>query len=310
MSRVPILALATVLLVAGCLGPLGGDGDGRKKIVLAIQPTDNPSKIQDKAAELERFLEERTGFDIEVLTPLSNNGVIEALRFQHADMAMLSAWPSYLANKIAGAEIVLAENREVQVGPAKQVQPYYFSYYVVPTGSGIQSLSDLQGKRVAFPSSTSTSGYVFPIAKLVNEGLLSKPAGAEADPKSFFGTVVFSGGYAQNWEALKRNQVDATVIAGDVNAKLYYEVLNGTRIVGTQGPIPSHGVVAAKHLPTEERAKLVAAFLELKGEHKELMRSLVSAIFVEYVETTTANHTAALQAALETTGMKFQERLG
>lgn len=310
MSRLVVLACLVALLTAGCMGPLSTDTGGGKTFVLAIQPTENPSQIQDKAAQLEQFLEARTGFDIEVLTPLSNNGVIEALRFKHADFAMLSAWPSYLANKVAGAEIVLAERREVQVGTENQVQPFYFSYYVVPKTSSLETLAQLQGKKVAFPSSTSTSGYVFPLAKLVADGLVTRASGAEADPRTFFGGVTFSGGYSQNWEALKKNQVDATVIAGDVNAKLYYEVLNGTKIIATQGPVPSHGVVAGKHVSQEDRAKLVAAFLELKGEHKQLMRSLVSAIFVEYVETTTANHTAALQTALDTTGLKFQERLG
>src|SRR3989304_1808375 len=64
-------------------------------------------------------------------------------------------------------------------------------------------------------------------ARLVELGLVD-PAGKEIDPKQFFSEVYFAGGYAQAWEALKKGQVDATVIAGDVSEKLYREVPDGT----------------------------------------------------------------------------------
>jgi phosphonate transport system substrate-binding protein len=311
-ARNPLLVVSLIVSItaAGCFTGAQDIHTGDRPIVLAIQPTDNPENLRAQAAQLEAFLEERSGLEIDIIIPLSNTGVIEALNFRHADAAMLSAWPSYLANKVAGAEVALAEKREVVIGDEPTVQPFYFSYYVVPKDSPIQTLEDLRGKRVAFPSATSTSGYVFPIANLVKEGVLTKPANREADPKEFFSSVHFAGNYGAGWIALQNGQVDATVIAGDVSAKLYYEVLNSTRVVATQGPVPSHGVVVAKHLGEPARSKLLAAFLELKGEHQPLMRSLVSAIFVEYTPTTTSNHTASLQQALDLVGIRFQERLG
>lgn len=304
------IVLVLALVNAGCLGGMGGGGgDGRTVVVLAIQPTENPASITDKAAALEAFLEDRTGFDVQIRVPLTNTGVIEALNFEFADLAFLSAWPSLLAAERAGAHIGLAEKREVLIDGTTQVQPYYFSYYVVKKDSPIQTLADLRGKRVAFPSSTSTSGYVFPLAKLVDEGLATKPASGEFEPKTFFGTVLLAGGYKQAWEALNNGQVDASVIAGDVSASLYYEVLNNTRVIATQGPVPSHGVVFAKGLDAGVESKLVQALLELKGENRALMRSLVSAIFVEFVETTTANHTGPLDDALGKLGLRFTDKL-
>jgi hypothetical protein len=40
------------------------------------------------------------------------------------------------------------------------------------------------------------------------------------------------------------------------------------------------------------------------------MRKLVSGIFVEFRETTTAEHTAALESALAKTGLRHQDKIG
>ena len=318
MTRFPLL-LAAALLLAGCATPPALDQAGTAapaKVVLAIQPTDNADAIMEKATEMERFLEARmkedgVEADVEIIVPLTSTGVVEALRFGHADAALMSAWPATMASKRAGAEVVLAEMREVAIGAESQVAPYYYSYYVVLKDSPYQTLDDVKGRKAAYPSSTSTSGYVFPVAKLVQEGLVMVAAGGEADPRQHFGQVQFAGGYAQAWEALRAGQVDVAVTAGDINAKLYGEVRNGTRVIAEQGPVPSHGVVFAKDFAgTPEGDALKSALLDLKGEHKDLMRKLVSGIFVEFKETTTEEHVAGLAGALNATGIKFNEKLG
>lgn len=288
----------------------------RTTITLAIQPTDNAASIQDRATELEQFLEASMmakGFDadIEIYVPLSHMGTVEALRFGHADAAFLGSWQASLANARAGADVVLAEKREVLIGSEPRVEPYYFSYYVVAKDSPYQTLEDVRGKTVAYASPTSGSGYVFPLAKLVQDGLIPAAAdGKEADAKRFFGNVVFAGGYAQAWEALKNGQVDVAVTAGDINAQLYNTVLENTRIIAEQGPVPSHAVVFSQQFRgTPEAEAFQASLLELKGEKRDLMRKLVSGIFVEFAPTTTEDHVAGLTSALQVTGIRFSDKL-
>jgi phosphonate transport system substrate-binding protein len=320
--RAPLLALGLVvaIVLAGCVGPgvpgtstnstTGAPYTPPMKVRLAITPTQDAAAIQSKATELELFLENRTGYDFEIFVPLTYVGVIEALRFGHADIALMSAWPAATAASIAQARVELAEMREVIVDGQPTVAPSYYSYYVVLKNSTYQTLDDLRGKTVAYPSTTSTSGYVYPVAKLVSKGYIPAPAaGKEADATQFFGRTLTSGGYQGAWNALKNGQADVAVTAGDIAASLFYEVLNNTRIIETQGPIPSHAVVFGKDFTGEKADRTKAAFLELKGEHKELMRKLVSAIFVEFRETTTATHVAPLQEALTATGLKLSERL-
>lgn len=327
MIRILRLALAasTLLALGGCRAPAPAPPAAEAPvpkpatITLALQPTDNAANIQARATELEQFLEstmkaQGSEADIEIYIPLSTAGVVEALRFGHADAAMMSAWPATLASERAGARIVLAEQREVMVGDAPTVGPFYYSYYVVLKDSPYRTLADLKGKIVAYPSQTSTSGYVFPVAKLVAEGLIAAPGpsaapNTEADPREHFGHVVFAGGYAQAWEALKAGQADVGVTAGDINAKLYAEVLEGTRIIAEQGPIPSHAVVYAKEFTGARADALTRALLELKGEQREIMRKLLSGIFVSFAQTTTEQHAKDLATALEATGFRLQEKL-
>ena len=308
------LGVSAGVLVPGALVACGDDSPATapveaKRITIAVQPTNTPEKLTADAKEIEVFLSARMKAPVELVFPTSFAGVIESLRFGHAQAAFMSAWPSALAKKLAGAEVVLAEVREVVIEGKKTEAPFYFSNWVVKSDSPYTDLSQLRGKKASLPSQLSTSGYVAPVARLVQLGYL--PAdGKEADPTKFFGQVLYSGGYAQSWEALKSGQVDVSVIAGDVAENLYREVLAGTRTLETQGPIPSHGVVFAKQLEDPQRTQLRDALMALgTPENRELMRKFISGIFVSFVPTTTDEHLATLTTFLQLTQAQFVERL-
>jgi len=292
-----LLAIATV----AC-------GEGRTKIVIAVQPTSTAEELSAEASEIEDFLEDRVDADVEVLFPTTYAGVIEALRFGTADAAFMGAWPAALASQEAGAEVVLAEVRAVTIGDENTEAPYYYSYWVVEPDSPYQTLADLEGKDVAFPSQLSTSGFVAPTAKLVALGLIDAEGDEPADPDDFFGEVFFAGGYAQGWAALEAGQVDATVIAGDVPEDLYREVLANTRVIEEQGPVPSHAVVFSQELKEPLRGDLLAALEELgQPANRELMRTFISGIFVSFEPTTTDEHLGALNEFLDATNLAFSE---
>ncbi|MCS6927646.1 MAG: phosphate/phosphite/phosphonate ABC transporter substrate-binding protein [Candidatus Binatia bacterium] len=308
--------LGVLLLSLLCLPLVGTACHGqpesrvRPTLTIAIQPTATPEVLTAESEELKAFLQQRLpGVEIALYVPTMYVGAIEALRFGHAQAAFMSAWPAALAKIHAGAEIALAEVREVVIEKEKVERPFYFSYWVVPKHSPFQSLTDLRGKRVAFPSPLSTSGYVFPLARLVELGLIDV-AGKEADPRQFFGEVLFAGGYAQAWEALKQGQVDVTVIAGDVPEQLYHAVRDATRVVEQQGPIPSHAVVFSKDLQEPLRSQFTAALLELgQAKNRPMMRKFISSLFVGFQEARTEEHLGTLFAALQRTNVSYTERL-
>jgi len=312
MKRWGLLMAFSALTAVACTPTAPAPtGDAPKpKLVLAVQPTNTPEQLASEAKGLEEFLEQRTGADVEIRFPTTFAGVIESLRFGHADAAFVSAWPASLAQKRAGADVVLAEIREVVIDDKKVEEPFYYSYWVVRRDSPYKTMQELKGKKAAVPSPLSTSGYVAPIGRLVETGLLTPAQGKEADPKQFFGEVFFAGGYAQAWEALKTGQVDVAVIAGDVSESLYREVLANTTVVEKQGPIPSHAVVFSKNLQEPLRGKLQEALLALgSGENRPLMRKFISGIFVSFKPTTAEQHLTGLNKYLTLTNFQFTESL-
>lgn len=302
-----------VLAVAACAAaPSASPARSKERLVVAIQPTFAATEMLEKAKPIEQFLEQRLGdVDVEIYAPMSQAGVIEAIRFGQAHIAFMSAWPSFLAVDLAGAEIALAEVREVSIDGQKTEATYYFSSWVVTHDSPAHSLADLKDKVACFPSPLSTSGYVAPMGRLIELGLLTKPAKGEAEPKKFFGDVVFGGGYQQCWEALKARQVDVTIIAGDVPEKLYTEVLAHTRALAQQGPIPSHGVVVSQALQEPLRARALDAIAALGApEQRTLMRGFISSIFVGFQKVNAETHLGALKTYLQQSGLMFTERIG
>jgi phosphonate transport system substrate-binding protein len=304
------VAVFALTLVATSSSSLRAQTPRAGKIVIAVQPTATPEQLSTDAKELREFLGKRLNRDVEIVFPMTFAGVVEALRFGHAQAAFMSAWPAHLAVKYAKAEVVLAEVREVVIGQDKKEETFYFSYWVVPKDSTASKLEQLRGKSAVFPSPLSTSGFVAPLARLIELGLVPQQPGKEADPKAFFGDVRFVGGYVQGWEALKAGQADVAIIAGDVSEKLYREVLSGTKVIEQQGPIPSHAVVFAKDFDPAAKAQLREALLELgQPEQRVLMRKFISGIFVGFRPTTADQHLAALDKFLAQTQLAFVERL-
>jgi phosphonate transport system substrate-binding protein len=312
MKRATRLALiGTAFFVASLLGlyeflHLLPAGERVDKLIVTVQPTQNPIDLRTPSEALRKYLEERIGIPVEFYVPTDYAQVVEALRYKNTHVAIMGSWPAYLAVKNAQAELLLAEVRTVAIGGERVNATYYYSYWIVLKDSPYHSLADLRGKRVCFPSRVSSSGYLAPLARLVELGLLERQGSGAADPSKFFGEVVIGGGYGQCWEALKAGQVEATVIAGDVSYSLYTEALESSRIIETQGPLPSHVVVVAKDLPPELKRKIRNAFLGLSDpNNRDLMRRFVSALFVGFEEKSEEEHFSSLRRYIELTGLSY-----
>jgi phosphonate transport system substrate-binding protein len=309
MTRLFSLSVLSWLILNSIIA---GASFAQDKLVIAIQPTLSSDEMLSKAKPLEKFISDGLGgkTQVQIYVPSSYAAVVESLRFGHAHVAFMSAWPAQLAVQLGGAEVPLAEVRRVIHGDKSLDATSYYSYWVVRPNSPHKNLESLNGKSVCFPSPISTSGYVAPMGRLAELNLLKSAKGAEADPKTFFKDVLFGGGYAQCYQALKQGQVEATIIAGDVPEKLYKEVLADTRVIEQQGPIPSHAVVISKELKEPLRQKTLETITKLGApEHQNLMRSFISSIFVGFKPTTAAEHLSSLNNYLKLVGLKYTERL-
>ncbi|MCS7095398.1 MAG: phosphate/phosphite/phosphonate ABC transporter substrate-binding protein [Thaumarchaeota archaeon] len=308
MKRALVLGVVAfaVLAVAALLMFLNQQ-QGEEPLVIAIQPTQNPAAILERSQQLKSFLSQRLGRQVEVYVPTSYSAVIEALRYGNVHAAMMGSWPSALAVTVSDSEVYLAEVRTVAIDGQRVSGTYYFSYWIVKPESPYKRLEELRGKRVCFPSQISSSGYLAPLAKMVELGLLTKRSDRPVDPKEFFSEVYFGGGYQQCYEALMAGNVDVTVTAGDIAYDLYQRVMATTRVIEQQGPLPSHTLVVSNRVDARTREQLVSAFLELgKEEYRDLMRNLVSGLFVGWERKGSKDHLSSLQRFIELTGLRYE----
>ncbi|MFP4599830.1 MAG: phosphate/phosphite/phosphonate ABC transporter substrate-binding protein [Persicimonas sp.] len=306
-QRLLVLLAAGLLFAAGCeqdQREADGEQEGKEvieeddeaeepavdKLVYAFQPQENPEAITPDAEKLAEYLEEQTGIESEVYLPTNYAGVVEALRAKNADVAYFSGWPYLIASQEAGVELLVAEERDGE--------PFYHSQWYVREDSDIDSLEQLEGKSIAFTSPTSTSGYLFPLAKVIEEGHIEKGG----DPKSFFGNVIYAGGYEQALQALAEGKVDAAA-ASDYAPERYLdeETQAKIKVLSKQGPVPTHNIGIRGDLPDEVKTKVKEALLSLNdSENKELLKSVYGA--EKLVERTHDEHVAALAKSLELVG--------
>jgi phosphonate transport system substrate-binding protein len=236
-------------------------------LTFAFQPQENPEGLHLDTRRFVDFIADETGFEAEVFQPTNYAAVVEALRSKNADVAYFSGLPYLMAHEMAGVELLVVEERDGN--------PFYYSQWYVLDDSDIESLADLKDQHIAFTSPTSTSGYLFPLAKIIDEGLLERGG----DPRDFFGEVLFAGGYEQALLALANGRV-AAAAASDYALQQYLDDDQRARIrvLAQQGPVPTHGLAIRGDLPDEVKDAIRQALLKLnEEEHVELLRSVYGA---------------------------------
>ncbi len=264
-----------------------------EKLTFAFQPQENPGGLELSTKKLAEFMTSETGIEAEIFVPTSYAAVVEALRNDNADVAYFSGWPYLIAHNTANVELLVAEERNGK--------PFYYSQWYVAKDSEYESLADLKGKSVAFTSQTSTSGFLFPVAKVVEEGHL-KPG---QDPREYFGEVLFAGGYEAALKSLAAGKVEAAAASDYAPGRyLSKEEQAKIRVLTKQGPAPTHGIAIKADLPDDVKDKVKAALLKLnEPENKELLQSIYGA--EKLVERTHEEHVQALAKAQKAVGADY-----
>ena len=256
-------------------------------LTFAFQPQENPDGLQLDVERFAEFIGERTNHEVEVFLPTNYASVVEALRSGNADIAYFSGLPYLHAHEKAGVELLVVEERDGN--------PFYYSQWYALADSDIEELSDLEGRSIAFTSPSSTSGFLFPLAEVIDQGLLEKGG----DPQAFFDTVLYAGGYQQALMALVHGRVEAAA-ASDYALQTYLSEEDQARlkVIARQGPVPTHGLAIHPDIDDELKEAIRDALLELnEEEHRDLLTSVYGA--EKLVVQDHEEHVSALRRAYE-----------
>ncbi|HUQ41603.1 MAG TPA: phosphate/phosphite/phosphonate ABC transporter substrate-binding protein [Candidatus Limnocylindrales bacterium] len=263
-------ALAAGLLVAACGGtpattasqaPSGAAasngpriGSFDRPVSLAFTPSQESATIATNGAAIKAALEKATGLAWKVTTMTSYAAQVEGMCSGSIDVGFFAPLQMTLLLGKACGTPVLGALRKDDTG---QLATTYKSQILVRNDSGINSLTDLKGKKFAFVDPLSASGYVYPTLAIKNK--------TGQEPKTFFSQTIFAGGHPQAALAVFNKQVDAAAMFIDARDSLVAanpSIKTDTKVIDTAGPIPNDGVALRKGFPDDVGKTVTQALID------------------------------------------------
>ena len=168
-------------------------------LVFTYTPVEDPALYKDAFADFQAHLSKVTGKRVIYYTVHSNSAQVEAMRSGRLHVAGFSTGPTGYAVNLAGYVPIAVK------GDEKGFQGYNL-ITIVRKDSGINSMADLKGKKVAHTSASSNSGNLAPRALFPEQGLVP-----DVDYKVFY-----SGKHDQSILGVFNGDYDAAPVASDV----------------------------------------------------------------------------------------------
>jgi len=307
LFRPTYVVLALMLgLLWGC-GPSEPAGDP-EALVVVFQRQADPMQIKASADEVADFLSRELGMPVQAFVPTDYSATVQAMVSGRADVAYLSAVPFLLARRDAGATLLLAEERVDAQGTPRSD---YDSVLVVRQDSPLENIDDLIANaseiRMVFTSPTSTSGFVMPYRRFVNEGLIQPGQSVQSELQRAFRSHAYGGSYALALQQVINGQGDVAAVSfytveGDSALRyLQPEELAQLRILARTPGVPTHLICVRGGLSDELTGRIRTALLKLSSERPELLAEVYGARAL--VEVDENEHVSAAVEALEYLGL-------
>lgn len=274
----------------------------QKSLTIVFPNRSDSTDLQNKANAVAAFLSKELAIPVKAQIG-DDTAAVEALRANRAQAAFLSSRPALKAEQLANARLYLAEVR-----PNYSGRYTYNSVFIVPNNSPLKSqrtpkatLEQLRGKRMAFTSPTSGSGFIVPVSQMVKMGFV--PNRDRLD--GFFGQVSYGGNYSKALQAVLRGQADVAAVSEYALYPPYITEAEKSklRVLHKISGVPAHGIAIDDSVPASTREKLINALLKLnQSQNNQLLRSLYNS--TELVRIDHSRHLATIREALKLAGIE------
>ena len=247
-------ALGAAGATAGCLGSITGGGSaayGDDRVNFYMSPSEPQDLMEAQYAPVQTTLEEATGVTTNLNYAAGYAAVLQSLGSGSGDVAETGPFAAALGVAEDRCDIILQ-----RYGYGSWT---YASVLVTQQDSDIESLSDLEGERVAFADRLSASGALYPLFMLQDAGLSIGDLPTDTGDADF--EPQFSS-HAEAFAALERGQVAAAGVGKFITLNDNRETIEGFRYVEQEEGIPRAPVVVSPELSDEEQASIRDALLD------------------------------------------------
>lgn len=222
-------------------------------LVFAYTPVEDPAVYAGVWKEFLNHLAATTGKKVQFFPVQSNAAQLEAMRAGRLHVAGFNTGSNPLAVNCAGfVPFSMMASKDNRFG-------YEMEIITFP-GSGIDKVEDIKGKRMAFTSETSNSGFKAPSALLRNQFKMESG-------KDF--TPVFSGKHDNSILGVANKDYPAAAIANSVKIRMEARGVvkpEQTKVIYKSQTFPTTGYGYAYNLKPELAEKVKQAFFSFNWE--------------------------------------------
>jgi len=216
---------------------------------VALLPDENASTIIKNNQPLKDYLEKTLGKKIELIVTTDYSSMIEAMRHGRLDLAYFGPLSYVLARQKSEIEPFVALKTKGSTT--------YQSVVIANSAAGVSRIEDIKGKNMAYGDKVSTSSHLIPKSVLAEKGL---EVGRDYK-EHFVGShdavaIAVQNGHAQ------AGGLSRPIFESLVERKMVS--LDKVKVLEYSKPFPQYPWTLRSNLKPELKAKIRAAFLNLK----------------------------------------------
>lgn len=268
-----------------------------EEITIVQMPNENNPNAGQKHDEFRQEMEEYLGIKVKEMEGTDYSVGIEGMASGNIDVMLVSPMSYYQAKERAGAELLVS---------TPMADDYHTVFITQADNDEITSLEDLKGKSFAFVDQASSSGYMYPKAKLVKD--LKLDADLLENSDYFFSTVAFAGQHQAVATGVSMGDYDAGAVAAAVLDQMADAgALDKSTIkeIDQTDTIPNPAYVVRGDLPEDLKSKIKEFFLSYDDEdYFEQIHNDKSIRFVNVTE----DDYKIIYDTLETLGIDGEEK--
>ncbi|MGM8212803.1 phosphate/phosphite/phosphonate ABC transporter substrate-binding protein [Virgibacillus sp. W0430] len=268
--------LLSLVVLMGILAACG-NGEAKSEIEeLSVQfvPSQNADTLEAKAKPLEELLSAELDIPVKVSVSTDYNTIIEAMDSEQVDVGFLPPTAYVLAKEQGAAEVILQAQRygvNDDGSPTEELVDFYKSMFIVRADSDIQTIEDLKGKKIGYQNVTSSAGFVWPAATLMEAGV---------HPLDDVNPVTLKG-HDQAVISLLNKDIDVAVTfqdARNIVAGDYENVFDETSVLQFTEGIPNDTIAVRPEINEEMKQAITNAFIAIgqDEEGREIIREIYS----------------------------------
>jgi len=262
-------------------------------LIFAYTPVEDPAVYAEVWAGFLEHMEEATGKKVQFFPVQSNAAQLEAMRAGRLHIAGFNTGSNPIAVACAGFRpFAMMASADDSFGYEMEIITY--------PGSGVETVEDIKGKKLAFTQETSNSGFKAPSALLKSE--FGMVANEDFEP-------VFSGSHDTSIIGVANKDYPAAAIANSVLARMIDRgVIEADQVatVYKSQTFPTTGYGVVYNLTPELQEKIQEAFFSFPWEGSDLQAEFEKSGEAKFVPITFKGHWEVIRKIDEANNVSYE----